>query len=85
MTSTIDFNQVLPKGGYRIVGGTFTNAADTGSNIVTGLTKVLACFANANATALAIGIKESTTAGTITIYGETSADTDDGVWWAIGR
>jgi len=84
MTNTQELNQRL-RGGLRWVGGTFTNASDTGSNIVTGLQKVLVCGANANITAIAIGIKESTTAGTITIYGETGADTDDGTWWAIGK
>lgn len=84
MTYTQGMNQRL-RGGIRWVGGTFTNAADSGSDIITGLNRVLVCGANANITAIAIGIKESSTAGTVTIYGETGADTDDGTWWAIGK
>jgi hypothetical protein len=84
MTYTVDLAQRFGNG-LQIRGGTFTNAADTGSAIVTGLNKVLLCGANANATALAIGIKESSTAGTLTVYGETGADTDDGMWFAIGK
>jgi hypothetical protein len=84
MTSTVDFAQKL-RGGFRIVGGTFTNAADSGSDIVTGLSKISACFACCDTTALAIGVAESSTLGTLTIYGETGADTDDGTWWAIGK
>ena len=70
-------------GGLRLVAGTFIDATTTGESIVTGLAKVLTCGANANVTAKAIGIKESATAGTLTIYGE--ASTDDGYWYAIGR
>jgi hypothetical protein len=84
MTSTVDYKRNL-HGGYVITGGTFTNAADTGSALVTGLNRVLACFATCDTTALAIGIKESSTKGTLTVYGETGADTDDGTWFAIGR
>ena len=84
MTYTVDFCKVLG-GGLKISGGKFTDAADTGSALKTGLNKVLACFASCNTTALAIGIKESATAGTLTVYGETGADTDDGTWWAIGK
>lgn len=71
------------RGGLYFVGGEFVDATTTGEAIVTGLRKVLVCGANANVTAKAIGIKESSTAGTLTIYGE--ASTDDGYWWAIGK
>ena len=81
--STITIDKVPLRGGLRIVCGTFTDATTTGEDIITGLAKVLVCGANANVTAKAIGIKESATAGTLTIYGE--ASTDDGTWWAIGK
>jgi hypothetical protein len=84
MTYTVDLAHRIGNG-LQMRAGTFTDAHDTGDSIVTGLNKVLVCGANANITAKAIGIKESSTAGTLTIYGETSADTDDGIWFAIGK
>lgn len=83
MTYTIE--KAIPLGhGFRMVMGTFTDAHDTGDSIVTGLPKVAFAGANANITAKAIGLTESATAGTLTIYGETAADTDDGYWFAVG-
>lgn len=64
--------------------GTFTDAAAAGSSIVTGLTKVNACWASSSAAIAALRIVESGTAGTLTIYA-TNDGTDDGFWFAIGR
>jgi hypothetical protein len=80
---TVDVKRIPLRGGLRLSAGTFTDATTTGESIVTGLAKVLTCGANANVTAKAIGIKESATVGTLTIYGE--ASTDDGYWFAIGK
>jgi|WetSurMetagenome_2_1015567.scaffolds.fasta_scaffold1167252_2 hypothetical protein len=82
-SNTITVPKTPIGGGLYVVGGEFVDATTTGESIVTGLSKALFCGANANVTAKAIGIKESATAGTLTIYGE--ASTDDGYWWAIGR
>jgi hypothetical protein len=71
------------RGGRMRVTGTFTSAAAAGSDIVTGFGKVLACGATAN-TAVALGCKESSTAGTITIYA-TNDGSDNGEWWAEGN
>jgi hypothetical protein len=73
-----------PVGGGRLrVNGTFTDAAFAGSDIVTGLAKVLDCGA-ISADQVAIGCAESATAGTLTVKA-TNDGVDDGTWWAEGR
>jgi hypothetical protein len=70
-------------GGLRVVFGTYTDAAADGSNIVTGLHKVFMCM-QSPVQQICMGCKESTTAGTITVYAANDG-TDDGGWFAIGQ
>jgi hypothetical protein len=69
-------------GGLRSVSGTITQAAFAGTDVVTGLQKVLHAGV-APSTNVKMTAKESATAGTITIYAENDG-VDSGTWFAVG-
>ena len=71
------------RGGLYMSYGTYTDAAIAGTDVVTGLGKVVCAFATPDS-AITTGCKESATAGTITVY-PSEDGTEDGFWMAIGR
>jgi hypothetical protein len=71
------------RGGLYMSYGTYTDVDVAGTNVVTGLGKVVCAFVTPDS-ASTTGCKESATAGTITVY-PSEDGTEDGFWMAIGR
>jgi hypothetical protein len=80
---TYDKTKYPVRGGRMRVTGTFTDAAFAGSDIVTGLGKLLSYGVQCTDSQTALRAVESSTAGTLTVYA-TNDGVDDGVWWAEG-